>query len=93
MIEFIQPYIGPFFWNEFVASILTILSVAALGHKSKWGPRFGVIASLAWIVFMVRAPAWGMLPMNLFCLLLHVRNVWLWEIKPSRPKIVRNNPY
>jgi hypothetical protein len=63
---------------QFAASVLTIISSWLYGSKRVWGPVLGVCAQVPWWTLMVHMDLWGLLPLNVTMLVIHVRNTWKW---------------
>lgn len=62
-----------------VASIATILQIWYYGNKSLAGPIWGLIGLIFWFSAMVIVPLWGTAPLNVFALVVHVRNLIKWK--------------
>lgn len=67
------------FLTQLTASALTIGGTYFYGNKSKLGPWLGITAQVPWWLIMVHGSLWGLLPVNIMMLVLHVRNLIKWN--------------
>lgn len=65
--------------TQLSASALTIAGTFYYGNKSKLGPWLGIAAQVPWWLIMTEGGLWGLLPVNLMMLVLHVRNLIKWN--------------
>lgn len=61
------------------ASALTLAGSWLYGNKSLGGPVFGIAAQVPWWVIMYQQSLWGLLPVNIMMLVIHVRNLSKWS--------------
>lgn len=61
------------------ASALTIAGSFLYGNKSKWGPSLGIAAQVPWWVIMFHGSLWGLAPVNVMMLVIHIRNLMKWN--------------
>lgn len=69
----------PEFLIQLSASALTLSGSWFYGNKSLWGPGLGIAAQVPWWIIMVQGSLWGLLPVNLAMLVMHVRNLRKWN--------------
>jgi len=62
--------------SEWLASILTLLSVYKYGDGGKWGPYWGLASQVFWWYLCLGQGLYGLVPLNLAMLCVHVRNLW-----------------
>lgn len=58
-----------------MASILTMVSVWQYGNNNSYGPYLGLYSQIFWWSMMYVDNLWGLLPMNIVMLVMHVRNL------------------
>ena len=61
------------------ASLITAASIYKMGDKTTLGPLLGSISQVPWWWFMVLEGLWGLLPLNILMLCIHVRNYIKWK--------------
>lgn len=64
---------------QLAASLLTIAGTYYYGNKSPLGPWIGIAAQVPWWLIMVTGSLWGLLPVNVMMLVMHVRNLIKWR--------------
>lgn len=58
-----------------MASIVTIASVWQYGNNSIYGPYLGLFSQIFWWSMMYVDSLWGLLPINIILLIMHIRNL------------------
>jgi nicotinamide riboside transporter PnuC len=66
---------------QLLASVLTMASMWLMGNRSVWGPYLGLISQVPWLVTTVGAQTWGLLPVFVAMVIIHSRNLLLWEAR------------
>lgn len=64
---------------QLAASALTIASTWAYGNKNLAGPVIGIASQVPWWSIMVLDNLWGLAPVNVMMLVLHIRNFIKWK--------------
>ena len=60
-------------------SIITIYMTILAGNKSRYAWAVGLFAQALWLVWILAAEAWGLVPMNLALWVVYARNHWKWR--------------
>lgn len=60
-------------------SALTIYMTLLAGNRHPMAWAVGLLNQLLWLVWIVSASAWGLLPMNIALLVLYARNHLKWR--------------
>ena len=63
---------------QFTPGMLSIVSTWLYGNRSLSGPVVGVVSQVCWLGFIVTHGTWLMLPMFVFFMGVHVRNLAKW---------------
>lgn len=63
-----------------VLSALTVYSMLLAGNKRRGAWVVGIANQALWLVYIVAAHAWGLLPMNAALWIVYGRNYWLWGV-------------
>ena len=66
---------------EIGAAATTILQLWFYGNKSLAGPVWGLIAVVFWWALVIWTGLWGLIPLNLFAMLVNIRNLVKWTKK------------
>ena len=66
---------------ELAASALTIWQIKLFGDGDRIGPPVGICATMLWCALVWVTEMHGLWPLNIFCLILHIRNWRLWHGK------------
>lgn len=64
---------------QLTASALTLFSSWFYGNKSLLGPWIGIASQVPWWIIMFQGSLWGLLPVNVAMLVMHIRNLWKWK--------------
>jgi hypothetical protein len=64
---------------QLAASASTIVGSWLYGNKSVYGPALGVVSQVFWWTIMFQGELWGLLPVNIVMLIIHVRNFRKWK--------------
>lgn len=64
---------------ELTASVLTIWQIKLYGDVDRRGPVVGICATVVWCALVWVTEMHGLWPLNIFCLLMHIRNWRLWN--------------
>jgi hypothetical protein len=59
--------------------MITIYSLILLGDKKKIGWTITVVNQAFWLIWIVAAEMWGMIPMNLALSITSIRNYRKWK--------------
>jgi hypothetical protein len=59
---------------EFLASIAAIITVWVYGNKNNKAPIIGMIGQMFWWVLTFYSEMWGLIPLNVVMLIIHIRN-------------------
>lgn len=62
----------------YLAWLLSVTSIACTyvqGNGGRRGWELGVMNSLVWILYTVLTAQWGLIPLNVFMLVVNIRNV------------------
>jgi|TARA_B100000959_G_scaffold264974_1_gene306001 O-antigen ligase len=62
------------FFLELGASFAAIATVWIYGNRSRKAPIVGVLGQLMWWWLTISQEMWGLLPLNIVMLLVHLRN-------------------
>ena len=60
-------------------SIITIWMTVLAGNKNSWAWAVGLLNQLLWLLWIISAGAWGLLPMNLALWVVYSRNHLKWR--------------
>lgn len=69
---------------QLTASALTIAASWFYGNKSPLGPWIGIASQVPWNIIMIRGGLWGLAPVNIMMLIIHVRNLLKWNADAQR---------
>ena len=61
------------------ASALTIAASWFYGNKSAAGPWLGIASQVPWNIIMIHGALWGLAPVNIMMLVIHIRNLIKWR--------------
>jgi hypothetical protein len=64
---------------QLTASALTIAGSWFYGNKSPLGPWLGLASQVPWNIIMISGGLWGLAPVNITLLVIHVRNLIKWR--------------
>lgn len=64
---------------QLAASALTIAGSWFYGNKSPLGPWAGIAAQVPWNIIMIHGSLWGLAPVNIMMLVIHIRNLVKWR--------------
>lgn len=66
------------FWLPFLLSAITVWMTLMAGnlHRSAW--LVGLCNQALWLVWIVAAGAWGLIPLNVVLWVVYVRNHFKW---------------
>lgn len=65
-------------------SAITIWMTLLAGNKHPKAWAVGLVNQALWLVWIVSAGAWGLLPMNIALWAVYGRNHWKWKQEPTR---------
>ncbi len=60
-------------------SVITIYMTVLAGNKHRYAWAVGLINQALWLVWIVAAEAWGLIPMNIALWFVYARNHLLWR--------------
>jgi hypothetical protein len=63
---------------QLLASAMTMASMWLMGNRSVWGPILGLVSQVPWLITIVGAQTWGLLPVFVAMVIIHSRNILLW---------------
>lgn len=66
---------------QLCASACTIAATWLYGNKTLWGPRIALLSQVFWWSIMVVYGLWGLLPVNIMMVYIHLRNYNKWKAK------------
>jgi hypothetical protein len=68
---------------QYFLSIITGLSIWAMGNKTILGPIIGLITQVFWVIYVIMTSQWGLLPGVILLSAINLRNLikWLKEDK------------
>lgn len=66
------------FHMPWLLSAITIYMTVLAGNKTRWAWAIGLGNQALWLVWIIAASAWGLLPMNLALWIVYGRNHWKW---------------
>ena len=69
---------------QLAASATTIASSWAYGNKKPIGPFIGIASQVPWWTIMFMDGLWGLAPVNVMMLAIHIRNFIKWKRECSR---------
>jgi hypothetical protein len=61
-----------------VLSAITCYMTLMVGNKNKWSWALGLANQVLWVIWIVAASAWGLLPMTAVLTVLYARNHIRW---------------
>ena len=64
-------------------SAITIWMTVMAGNKHPGAWLIGLLAQALWLVWIVAASAWGLLPMNIALWIVYGRNHLKWNARPA----------
>lgn len=59
-------------------SMITIWMTLAAGNKHKSAWLIGLANQALWLVWIIAAEAWGLIPLNAALWIVYARNHWKW---------------
>ncbi len=62
-----------------VLSVITLWQTLLAGNKSRHAWAVGLVNQALWLVWIIAAQAWGLLPMNMGLWVVFWRNHWKWN--------------
>ncbi|SVB91737.1 uncharacterized protein METZ01_LOCUS244591 [marine metagenome] len=62
------------FLAELAASFAAIATVWIYGNRSRNAPVVGIISQMVWWWLTITQEMWGLLPLNVVLLIVHIRN-------------------
>jgi len=62
------------FFIELAASFAAIATVWIYGNRSRNAPIMGIFNQMIWWILTISQEMWGLLPLNIIMLIVHVRN-------------------
>jgi hypothetical protein len=62
-------------------SILTLTTVWMIGDKDKNAPVMGVLAEIAWFMWIISYEHWGLLVLNLPLVVMYIRMYYKWNAR------------
>lgn len=67
------------FWLPFLLSAITVWMTLMAGnlHRSAW--LVGLANQALWLVWIVAAQAWGLIPLNIVLWVVYARNHFKWK--------------
>ena len=65
-------------YSGWVASIVTLMGVWAIGNKCRWGFLLGVLGEMFWIVYSYHMHSWELGLMSAVFVFVYFRNYWRW---------------
>lgn len=78
MTDIIRDYL------PWLLSAVTIWMTLLAGNKTRWAWAVGLVNQALWLVWIIAAEAWGLLPMNLALWVVYTRNHLKWT-KDAQP--------
>lgn len=72
---------------QLAASALTIGASWFYGNKSHAGPWIGIASQVPWNIIMVHGHLWGLAPVNIMMLVIHIRNLIKWRADAHRETV------
>ena len=63
---------------QILCSIITIAAIWLMGNRWKYAPIVGVASAITWIAYSWIYCLWGLMPLNIFSLVVYIRNSYLW---------------
>lgn len=72
---------------QLTASLLTIAASWFYGNKSHAGPWLGLASQVPWNIIMFSGALWGLAPVNIMMLVIHVRNLLKWRADARREAV------
>lgn len=77
MTEVIRDYL------PWLLSVITIWMTLLAGNKTPWAWAVGLGNQALWLVWIIAAGAWGLLPMNIALWVVYGRNHLKWMKEPT----------
>ena len=71
----------------YLLSALTIYSMLLAGNKRRGAWVIGLVNQLLWLVWIILAQAWGLLPMNLALWIVYARNYLKWSTATAKQSL------
>jgi hypothetical protein len=71
--------VSPELLVQLSASTLTLAGSWFYGNKSPLGPWIGIASQVPWNIIMVSGGLWGLAPVNIMMLVIHIRNLIKWR--------------
>jgi len=59
-------------------SCITIYMTVLAGNKTRWAWAVGLVNQALWLIWIISAEAWGLLPMNFALWIVYGRNHLKW---------------
>ena len=69
----------------YLLSAITLYTMFLAGGKKSYTWLIGLLNQALWVVWIIKAKAWGLVPMNLGLWFVYVRNHLAWSSKKARP--------
>ena len=74
------------FFIELAASFAAIATVWIYGNRSRNAPIVGIFNQMIWWGLTISQEMWGLLPLNIIMLIVHVRNYVRMRKEDKKPK-------
>lgn len=65
-------------------SAITIYMTVLAGNKTRWAWAVGLGNQALWLIWIVAAAAWGLIPMNAALWVVYARNHLKWQQEQDR---------
>jgi hypothetical protein len=75
------------FFAELAASFAAIATVWIYGNRSRNAPVVGIFSQMVWWWLTITQEMWGLLPLNVVLLLVHLRNY----VRMKREDVLKSN--
>jgi hypothetical protein len=75
----VTPTLDLALWLQLGASLTTIAATWFTGNKSLRGPQLALVSQIFWWSLMITSGLWGLLPLNIVMLCMHVRTYNKWS--------------
>lgn len=74
------------FFAELAASFAAIATVWIYGNRSRNAPVVGIFSQMVWWWLTITQEMWGLLPLNVVLLVVHIRNYVRMRNEDKKPK-------
>jgi hypothetical protein len=66
-------------WSQWISSILFITGVIFIGNYALIGPVINFIASLVFLIFVIKTRTWGLLMLDIVLGITYIRTFIIWH--------------